>query len=492
MTQKFIKDLVKYLPSMVVPALIGLIAIPIIAHLFSPEDYGQYILVKITISVLLIIIGWLSMSILRFYPEYEKNDRIDEFYYTVVKLLFLSVFVVGFLFYIVLLILKESVDRSLYSLMLIGLSIFVFNAVFDVLLNFLRIRREVNSYNFFRVWNSIASLGLGVLLVLLFGMGVEGLLWGMLISLFFALPFLWKRTVKYFTINNEFSKTLSLVMFKYGIPLMVGNLAAWVLSLSDRYILKIFYTAREVGIYSLSYAVSEKSVLFLSSLFLLASRPLGMRIWEREKEDVAKEYITNITRLYLVLSIPMVVGLSVLGRLIINVVGSPEYYEGYRIISFVAVSGLILGLQQRFQAGLIFRKKTNFIMLSILISGLLNIVLNFIFIPKYGYFAAAVSTLVSYVVLLVSVIIFSRNFLIWEFPFKTLLRVSICSTIMGFVIYLINNFLGSSLLSLIVLVILGVIVYSVSIYIIGEIKDKEKRFLVEKIRYLLRRKDGET
>ena len=471
---------------MVVPAILGLIAIPIIAHIFPPEDYGQYILVKITISVLLIIIGWLSMAILRFYPEYEKNERIEEFYFTVVKLLFSSVFIVGFIFYIVLFIFKRSMDQSLYLFMLIGLSVFVFNAVSDVLLNFLRIRREVNSYNVFRVYNSIASLGLGVLLVLFIGMGVEGLLWGMLISLFFALPFLWKKTVKYFAINSEFSQKLSLEMFKYGLPLMVGNLAAWVLSLSDRYILKMFYSSREVGIYSLSYAVSEKSILFLSSLFLLASRPLGMRIWESESEEIAKKYIANITRFYLILSIPMVVGLSVLGELIVKVIGRPEYYEGYRIISFVAVSGLLLGLQQRFQAGLIFKKRTNRIMLAILISGLLNIVLNFIFIPEYGYLAAAASTLISYVALLVFVIVFSRDFLIWKFPFKTLLRVSICSAIMGFVIYLINNFLGSSLLSLTILVVLGVIIYAVSIYIIGEIGDKEKHFLLERIKYLLK------
>ncbi|MBN1694609.1 lipopolysaccharide biosynthesis protein [candidate division WOR-3 bacterium] len=487
MTAKFVRDLLKYLPSMVVPALIGLVTIPIVAHFFTPEDYGQYILVKITISVLLIIIGWLSMAILRFYPEYEKNNRIEEFYSTVVKLLFLSVFIVVFLFYVVLSLLKKSIDSSLYSLMLIGLSIFVFNAVFDVLLNFLRIRREVNAYNVFRVWESVASLGLGVFLVFFIGMDVEGLLWGMLISLFFALPFLWKSAVKYFAMSSGFSKKLSLEMFTYGVPLMVGNLAAWVLSLSDRYILNIFYTSREVGIYSLSYAVSEKSILFLSSLFLLASRPLGMRIWENEREDVAKEYITNITRFYLILSIPMVVGLSVLGELIINVVGSPEYYEGYRIISFVAVSGLLLGLQQEFQVPLIFKKKTNLIMLSILISGLLNIVLNFIFIPEYGYFAAAVSTLVSYVVLLVSVIVFSRNFLIWKFPFKTLLRVLVCSAIMGFFIYLINNFLESSLFSLTILVILGVIIYAISIYIVGEIEKKEKHFLIEKIRYILKK-----
>lgn len=491
MIQKFIKDFVKYLPSMLVPALISLIAIPIIAHLFPPEDYGRYVLVKITISVLLIIIGWLSMSILRFYPEYESNNRTGEFYSTVIRLMLMSVGAVGLIFFIVLSFLKENMNQSLYSFMMIGLSVFVFNAIFDVLLHFLRIKREVNTYNIFRVWNSIASLGLGVLLVLFMSMGVDGLLWGMLISLIFALPFLWKETVRYFSLYSKFSKKLSFEMFKYGLPLMVGNLAAWVLSLSDRYILKIFYSSKEVGIYSLSYAVSEKSILFLSSLFMLASRPLGMRIWESGSEEIAKEYVANVTRFYLILSVPMVIGLSVLGGPIVRVVGRPEYYEGYRIISFVAVSGLLLGLQQRFQAGLIFRKKTNRIMLAILISGIINIILNIILIPDYGYFAAAITTLISYVVLLVSIILFSRGFLMWKFPYKTLLRVTICSAVMGFVVYLINARLEYSALSLVILVILGMLIYAAILYIIGEVKDEEKILLIKKIRYLIKKSNDE-
>jgi len=72
-------------------------------------------------------------------------------------------------------------------------------------------------------------------------------------------------------------------MAKYSFPLVLGNLAAWVLSLSDRYILEFFRGSQEVGIYSASYAISEKSIFLLVSLFMLASGPISMNYGRRKE-----------------------------------------------------------------------------------------------------------------------------------------------------------------------------------------------------------------
>ena len=85
MMKNFIKDTVKYIPSLVVPAIVGLISIPIVTRLFSPADYGNYILVLSTITVLSTLASWSSMSIIRFYPAYERDKKLDIFYNTTLK-----------------------------------------------------------------------------------------------------------------------------------------------------------------------------------------------------------------------------------------------------------------------------------------------------------------------------------------------------------------------------------------------------------------------
>ena len=80
MIQEFIKDLGKYLPAQVVPAIVGFFSIPIITRLFLPADYGNYALALATVSILSAIAGWLSMSIIRFHPVYEREGELEEFY----------------------------------------------------------------------------------------------------------------------------------------------------------------------------------------------------------------------------------------------------------------------------------------------------------------------------------------------------------------------------------------------------------------------------
>lgn len=72
-TSGLIKDMAKYLPSTIISAIIGIVFLPIITRLFSPNDYGNYVLVMVTVYILTIIVGWVSFSVVRFYPAYEKK-----------------------------------------------------------------------------------------------------------------------------------------------------------------------------------------------------------------------------------------------------------------------------------------------------------------------------------------------------------------------------------------------------------------------------------
>ena len=79
MTQDFLKDAVKYLPAQIVPGIVGFISISVITRIFSPQDYGNYSLAMAAVMVLATLCGWLPMSIIRFYPSYERDKKLDLF-----------------------------------------------------------------------------------------------------------------------------------------------------------------------------------------------------------------------------------------------------------------------------------------------------------------------------------------------------------------------------------------------------------------------------
>jgi len=474
MIKKLIKDMLKYLPTQIVPAIVGIVSIPIITRLFPPGDYGNYVLVMANISVFSTLTGWLSMSIIRFYPIYERDGKLRQFYTNIIKLSIISIGVISLVFSSILLFAKSYVSTDLYFLMWIGILVFILTSFFGTLLQFLRAKRQVSWYSGFIAWKSITTIGFAILLIIVFHFGIKGLLWGSILSLTIALPFLWKKGIGKVSLSSNISIPLTLSVAKYSFPLVVANLAAWILSLSDRYILELFRGSQEVGIYSVSYAISEKSIMLIASLFMIASRPIEMNIWEREGKKKSQEFMSKLNRYYVIICIPAIFGLSILAKPLINILTAQEYFEGYQIIPLVSISIFFLGLQQRFQAGFIYYKKTNFIMFSIIASGLLNLGLNFLFIPKYGYMAAAITTLISYFFLLLVMVISSRKLFIWEFPFKSLVKSVCASGAMGIVVYYIGNSLTSStLLNLILGIIVGVIVYSLMLFLLREFKPSE-------------------
>ena len=478
MIQEFIKDFGKYLPAQVIPAVVGFFSIPIITRLFLPADYGNYVLVLAIVSIFSAIVGWLSISIIRFHPVYERDGKVEEFYGIVLKLLLLSVIAISLIFITVLFFGRSHLSDNLYYLMRIGVLIFVLNASFNVLLHFLRAKRQVNWYSAFSVWKNVTAIGFGLSLVLIFHYGVEGLLWGLVLSIAVVLPLVWKVAVNKFSMRKSTFTSLTLDMAVYSFPLVLANLAAWTLSLSDRFIIEFIRGAQEVGIYSASYHISEYSILFVASIFVLSGGPIGMNIWEKDGVEKSREFVSKTTRYYLIICLPVAVGISVLAKPIIGVLTAPEYHEGYRIVSFVVFGGFLWGLQQRFQSGLVFYKKTSLIMVVIIVSGLLNLGLNFTFVPRYGYIAAAVTTLISYAFLLAAMVVVSRKYFVWEFPFKSLGNVVCASSIMGVSVYAVGNSLTSStLLTLIVGTSFGIFIYLALLLLFREIYPEEIREL---------------
>ena len=124
------KDMRKYFPSLVIPAIVGFVTIPIVTHLFPAKIYGNYVLVMVTVSVLATIGSWVALSIIRFYPAYKKVSRGDELCSTTIKLTLISVVALSIIFIGVLFFGKNRISTDVYHLMRTGLLVFIFISFF--------------------------------------------------------------------------------------------------------------------------------------------------------------------------------------------------------------------------------------------------------------------------------------------------------------------------------------------------------------------------
>lgn len=460
MVKVFFKDLLRYLPSKIIPGFFGILIIPVFTRLFDPKEYGQYVIVISTISVLSIVaIDWITTSTIRFYAEYEKKSLLSLFNGTIIRITVVSIFFISSITCIILFFFRDHISSSLYYFFNIGLLIFAFGAAFTVMLEMFVVQRKPTQYSLFSVWRQCGCILIGIGLVVLNNSSVDGLLWGIVIGIIIMLPFLFRLTFKG-PITSENSKVLKRDIMKYGFPLVATNLAAWVLALSDRYIIEHFRGSYEVGLYSISYSLADRSIFIIISLIILSSSPIAMKMWTTKGATETGLFIKDLTKYYLIVTLPAAVGLSLLSGPIIELLATESYYEGYRIMPLIAASIFIFGLQRNFQLGLLFHKKTQLIMYILLISGLFNLVLNIFFVPKYGFMAAGYTTLFSYIVFAILIVFASRRYFVFPFPFSTLLKVVISTVVMGLIVeYILHINLESVLLTIGLSIFFGTIIY---------------------------------
>jgi O-antigen/teichoic acid export membrane protein len=492
--QKFGKDIFKYLPSKAVPALIGLLAIPIITRLFEPQDYGNYILTMTTVGLLSLIPGsLLGTSVVRFFAAYEQRSKLGSFYNTLIKGTIACVGGVAIIFFGILQVVRTAIPLELYHLMSIGVLLFILSSIFGVLLHLLNARQKATAYSGFSIWQAGVGLLFGVTIVLLLKQGVDGLLWGSIGAFVIALPFLFHIAFGRAPREGTFSKSIAIEMTKYGGPLIIVGLAAWILSLSDRYIIGLYRGSYEIGLYSASYAFGEQTIIMLWSLSMLAGYPLIVNSWEKQGKAATEDFVGKLTRYYLLIGFPAALGLSILAKPIIGIFTAPAYHEGYRIVPLVVFGAFLLGLQWWAQVGLALYKKTYIISSVVLGAGILNIGLNLLVVPKYGYMGAAATTFISYAFLLGLMILVSRQFFIWKFPFKSLGKIVCASAFMGIAVHFVGNSLTfSTLINLIVGIGVGSVVYLSALFLFREFKDEEIQMIRSWILCTLPKKGDKT
>jgi len=478
--RRFVKDMAIYSPSRFLPALTAFVTTPILTRLFPPAEYGYWAM-AVSISAFLVALavdGFVS-AVIRFFPAYKAKATLNVFFATISVSIGAAITIVAGVSLLTLFLLKEFLPYVLVQLLPLIILIFIAQCVFSVFIAVVRAQGRSGSFTSFQLLNSYGGLGVGLLLVVVFGFRVEGLLWGTFLILVLTLPFLILLAIRGVGIHPQhFHLTDAFQIWQYAWPLALGNVAMWGLRVSDLFIISLFRPDRDVGLYSVSYNLSAKSIEVLVSLFLLSVSPLVYSTWESEGRAATERTLTVVTRVYLILCLPAAVGLSVLAFPFVALLTAPGYYEGYRIVGFVVFSSFAWGLSNIAMMGLTVKKRARRLGANNIVAASTHIGLQLLLVARFGYVASAISTLIGYTVLLVLQVLASRPHLAWRFPFSTLRNVMAASVVMGLAAWGIYGLSGdgskSSPAYLLLSIVVAVPTYVACLWWLGEAKKEEK------------------
>ena len=193
-----------------------------------------------------------------------------------------------------------------------------------------------------------------------------------------------------------FKKEHFIFCLTLGLPLILHNLSHIVLTSSDRMMIEKFIGLEETGIYGFTYTIGT-ILSTAAGAFGSAWVPWYFERLKREKYDEIKVYSKN----YLDFFTLVTVGFIFISPEIVRFMGSTDYWIGKYFllwIIFVCYFIFLYSFPVNYE---FYVKKTNYIALGTSLSAVINLVLNYIFIPTYGSFGAALTTLASYFFLFV-------------------------------------------------------------------------------------------
>jgi len=481
MIQRFVKDMAIYGPAKLLPALTAFITTPILTRLFLPAEYSYYALAGGVISFLVALAAsGFGTAAIRFYPAYKAESRLKVYFAALGVSLGAVISLIAAISFLVLFLIKGSLPPALVRLLPIALLIYIGQSIYSVFMAVLRVQGRSGAFTSFELMLNYCGLAIGLLLVAVWGLRVEGLLWGTLLILILMLPFLISLATRGVGIHPKDSRLPdALELWHFAWPMALGNVAMWGLRISDLFIIRSFRTEQDVGIYSVSYNISSKSVELLVALFLLSVGPLVFNTWESQGKDATEKTLTMVSRVYLVLCLPAALGMSVLSFPFVALLTTPQYFEGSRIVGFVSFSSFAWGLANIAMMGAAIKKKARRIGTNQIAAAATHIGLQFLLVPRFGYLAAAFSTLIGYTVLLVLHTLTSRPHLAWRFPFSTLRNVMVASAVMGFAAWGTYRLSGagnkSSPAFLFLSILVAVPTYFACLWLLGEASKEEKK-----------------
>ena len=304
-----------------------------------------------------------------------------------------------------------------------------------------------------------AKLNLGLVCVM--GASIFGTFLIFLLSFLFSLRFARPS----FGVDWKFAKKFMLEALPIGIISILGL----IYFKTDTLILSIFKTSTDVGIYGTPYKILEilmaTPLMFFGSVF-----PALTSAFESKDNTKITTLFQKSFDLLSIGAFAVVAMVLSLAKPITNVIAGDEYlsastisFAGRAITSDIVLQILIFAVGLSFLNALftnsvvIFGKQKNLIF-PYSLATIFNLSANFLLIPKFSYLAAALNTVITEIIILVSCYMIMKKELPVKLSFSSFFKSFIVAVVVSVILYCVRS------LSIFVTIPLGMAVFILGLY----------------------------
>lgn len=364
---------------------ISFITMPIFTRMMTTGEIGSYSIMTSWISILSVVIT-LNLIQSVFLAKYDYKDDYQGFISTVATLGLMSAAIC----YVVIFPFREQIagflGMEVYAVDIMAIHL-MFCQMSGVLLAKYRANLEYKKSVALTLGTTIIVTISAILCTLNFRDALKGRIYGtyvptIIINILLFIFLLYHR--------KSFKKAYCKYALTICLPLIIHNLAGNIIHSSDRVMIGKLCSDEDAGLYGVAYTCAMFANMLRNSMNI-AWNPW---VFDKINENKVKE-IKKASYIYLLAFFVLCIGIIVLAPEVLYILGGKPYQMAVYVVPpvvasymFSMVYSLYAGIEQ-------YYKKQKYFAFVATICAILNIVLNYIFIPIYGYIAAAYTTLAS-------------------------------------------------------------------------------------------------
>lgn len=385
---------------------LAFLTIPIFTRLLSTSDYGIINTYSSWAGILSMIVGFaMHMSIRNAFVDYK--DDTEAYLSTIIKFTLLSSLGFMLICYAVVEIFRINISLALVFVCL-------FHSVASSIIE------DVSCY-FMMKYNYIKRTILMILPNLI----------SVCIAIFFISHVLKKDlylgkilpealTITIFAIilsicytKKGFNTSYITHALKISLPLILHGAALNILSNSDRIMITWLADASQAGIYSLVYSLG-----MITYVITVSIDGIWIPWFISKMNEKSYKEINSVTKDYISLITYLMCCLIIVSPEILKLLASEPYWDGIKIIPIIIAANFLFFAYNIYSNLEHYYKKSNQITALTIVAVVLNLILNYFFIPKFGYVTAAFTTAFSYLTVLILHKIYSKTLNKDVFPIK--------------------------------------------------------------------------
>ncbi len=389
---KALKSGIWYTISNFLTKSVGFLVTPIFTRLLTHEEFGLYNNYASWLGILTIIVTlYLESTFISARFEFEKS--FDEYIFSVLGLSTISA-----LLWLLLVNCFKSQFSELMGLDNIYINCMLVYLIFLPAVHMFQAReRYYFQYKmtvFISMLVTVGTAVVSVLFVLSFNDRLKGRILGS------AAPTIIIGIVLYYVLFRR-GKRINIDYWKYALPICIPYiphlLSLTILNSVDRIMINRICGSADNALYSLAYTCGSIITILITSMNSAFAPWLGEKLHERKEHE-----IRDFANIYIFVFCVASIGIMLASPEVLMILGGKTYQAAVYVMPPITCGCVFQFMYTMFVNIEQFNKKTVGMAIASMTAALLNYILNAIYIPRFGYVAAAYTTLVGFLFLLLA------------------------------------------------------------------------------------------